>query len=100
MDSFIQIPRHVPRFQELNKDYVLLHPFQESHRSLLNPTRTPPAVFLRQDPNVQVDSISWSFGGSWTLEGRSVNKFFAYNTCVKIVSNSIKKPHAPRVFRR
>jgi len=46
IDSFIQVPRYVPRFQELNKDFVLVHPFQESHRSLLNPTRTPPAVFL------------------------------------------------------
>ena len=46
IDSFIQVPRYVPRFQELNKDFVLLHPFQESHRSLLNPTRTPPGAFL------------------------------------------------------
>jgi len=49
-------------------------------------------VLWRQDPIVQLDSISRSFGGGGTLEGRSVNKMFALNTCVKIVNNSIKSP--------
>ena len=47
LDRFIPpSSRYIPRFQELNKDFVLLHPFQESHRSLLNPTRTPPRCFF------------------------------------------------------
>ena len=41
-----KVPRYVPRFQELNKDFVLLHPFQESHHSVLYPTRTHPVFFL------------------------------------------------------
>jgi len=41
-----KVPRYVPRFQELNKDFVLLHSFQESHDSVLYPTNTPPVFFL------------------------------------------------------
>jgi len=42
-----KVPRYVPRFQELNKDFVLLHPFQKSHHSVLYPTNTHPVFFLR-----------------------------------------------------
>ena len=44
IDSFLQVPRYVSRFQELNKDFVLLHSFQESHHSVFNPIKHPPGV--------------------------------------------------------
>ena len=43
----LKVPRYVPCFQELNKDFVLLHPFQESHHSVLYPTNTHPVFTER-----------------------------------------------------
>ena len=51
--SFIQVPRHVPRFKNLIKTSYYYIRFQESQDSLLNPIRTPPGVFLRLWPLTQ-----------------------------------------------
>ena len=53
IDLFSKVPRYVPRFQELNKDIVLLHPFQESHHSVLNPTNTPQCSPQAVSPETQ-----------------------------------------------
>ena len=41
---FIQVPRHVPRFQEFNKQPITLRSSQESQDSLLYPIGTPPGL--------------------------------------------------------
>jgi len=63
-----KVPRYVPRFQELNKDLILLHPFQESHHSVLYPTNTHSVFFLNKHThtNTHTHSLSLSLSLSHT----------------------------------
>ena len=55
IDSFIQVPRYVPRFQELNKDFVLLHPFPRQ-------TVQPSSQCKRHDAGARTQPMNEAYG--------------------------------------